>query len=392
MPSVNFSPIFNGWQGFTPSGLPLTGGFVYTYVAGTSTPLPTYTTNAGNVANSNPIALLSDGRPPQEIWLDAAYSYKFILTDSLLNPIATYDNITGIDNSVPAALSEWVVSGLTPAYSSATTFTLAGNQTTLFQVGRRVRYTLNSGQFTGSITSSVFGAVTTVVLATDSIPLDNTLSAVDYGLLNSLKPSVPTAFQSAVTAPSATFAGAVVGNGNWTIGGAAADVVTVNGTATFPLAATSHTFGATFGNADRASLTTFDWYEEKTSFSPFVVPASGSGITYITQKGVATRIGNRVFFDLWIGITGLGTASGNIYIAGLPWNSKNYGAYVFDAYIVNAGYATNLSGLTGAMSCYVFAGTDRVYLNQWGATGITSLTASNLTTSTSLIISGAYPA
>jgi hypothetical protein len=202
MPAVNFSPIFNGWQGFTPTGIPLALGWVQTYIAGTTTPLPTYTTNAGNIVNANPIPLLADGRPPNEIWLDAAYSYKFALLDSLLNQIATYDNITGIDNSVPAALTEWVVSGLTPAYVNATTFTLAGNQTALFEIGRRVRYTLGAGQYTGSITNSVFGALTTITLVTDSIPLDASLSAVDYGLLDALKPSVPTAFKSAVTAPT----------------------------------------------------------------------------------------------------------------------------------------------------------------------------------------------
>jgi len=224
MPAVNFSPVFNGWQGFTPTGLPMNGGYLYTYQAGTSTPLSSYTTSAGNITNSNPIQLGSDGRPPSEIWLVTTNSYKFVLTDSLLNIIGTYDNITGIDNSVPAALSEWVVTGLTPSYVSATQFTLAGDQTATFQVGQRVRYTLGSGQNTGSITASVYGALTTVTLVTDSIPLDNTLSAVDIGFLTALKPSVPTAFKNAVTAPSiSTPSLALTGTG---AGSIAADVYT----------------------------------------------------------------------------------------------------------------------------------------------------------------------
>lgn len=96
MPTVNLSPIFNGWQGFSINGLPLAGGFINTYVAGTVTPLATYTTNVGNVANSNPIQLDASGHPPFEIWLIQGLSYKFVVTDALgLNPI-TYDNITGI--------------------------------------------------------------------------------------------------------------------------------------------------------------------------------------------------------------------------------------------------------------------------------------------------------
>lgn len=203
--AFNFSPIFNGWQFFTPSGLPLSGGFLNTYLAGTSTPANTYTTRIGNVPNSNPIALLADGRTPQEIWLDSTLAYKFVLTDSLLNQIGTYDNIVGIDNSAPAALTEWVLFAPAPSFVNATTFTLAGNQMSLFEVGRRVLYTLGAGQYTGSITASVFGAITTVTLATDAIPLDGTLSAVAYGFLDALKPSVPTAFVSQVTAPSAIF-------------------------------------------------------------------------------------------------------------------------------------------------------------------------------------------
>jgi len=209
--AFNFSPVFNGWQFFTPSGLPLSGGFLNTYLAGTSTPANTYTTSVGNIANSNPIALLSDGRVPQEIWLDSTLAYKFVLTDSLLNQIGTYDNIVGIDNSVPAALTEWVLYAPAPSYVNATTFTLAGNQTALFEVGRRVRYTLNSGQFTGSIVTSVFGAITTVTLVTDSIPLDATLSAVAYGFLDALKSSVPTNFVSPITGASIAVIGAVSG-------------------------------------------------------------------------------------------------------------------------------------------------------------------------------------
>lgn len=100
MPTVNLSPIFNGYQGFTPGGLPLAGGFINTYLAGTTTPAATYTSISGSIANSNPIQLDASGRPPNEIWLIAGQAYNFVLTDSLgLNPLS-YDNISGVgDNS-----------------------------------------------------------------------------------------------------------------------------------------------------------------------------------------------------------------------------------------------------------------------------------------------------
>lgn len=84
-------------QFFTNTGAVLTGGKLYTYAAGTTTPLPSYTTSAGNVARTNPVVLDAAGRVPDsgEIWITSA-SYKFVLKDSNDVLIATYDNVSGI--------------------------------------------------------------------------------------------------------------------------------------------------------------------------------------------------------------------------------------------------------------------------------------------------------
>jgi hypothetical protein len=84
-------------QFFTNTGAVLTGGKIYTYAAGTTTPLTSYTTSAGNVARTNPIVLDAAGRVPNggEIWITSA-QYKFVLTDSTDVLIATYDNVSGI--------------------------------------------------------------------------------------------------------------------------------------------------------------------------------------------------------------------------------------------------------------------------------------------------------
>lgn len=94
--AVNLAPIGNGFQFFTNTGVPLNGGYIYTYQAGSTTPLATFTTAAGTIANTNPIQLGTSGRPPQEIWLTAGFSYKFILTDSSAVQIATFDDLYGI--------------------------------------------------------------------------------------------------------------------------------------------------------------------------------------------------------------------------------------------------------------------------------------------------------
>ena len=100
--SVNLSPIGNGINFLTNTGLPLAGGKLYTYQAGSSTPLATYTTNAGTIANTNPIVLGTDGRLPSELWLTYGYYYKFVLQDAVGSTIATYDNLYGILGTIPA--------------------------------------------------------------------------------------------------------------------------------------------------------------------------------------------------------------------------------------------------------------------------------------------------
>jgi hypothetical protein len=83
-------------QFFDNNGVPLAGGKLYTYAAGTTTPFTTYTSASGNTAHTNPIILDSAGRVPGgEIWLSAS-PYKFVLKTSTDVLIATYDNISGL--------------------------------------------------------------------------------------------------------------------------------------------------------------------------------------------------------------------------------------------------------------------------------------------------------
>jgi hypothetical protein len=93
MASVLLSPVGNGQQFFDNNGVPLSGGLIYTYQAGSSTPLTTYTTNNGTIPNSNPIILDAAGRCPNEIWLQTGYSYKFVLQTSAGITLQTLDNL-----------------------------------------------------------------------------------------------------------------------------------------------------------------------------------------------------------------------------------------------------------------------------------------------------------
>jgi hypothetical protein len=117
---VNLSPFGGaGAQFFDDNGIPLAGGLIYSYQAGTSTPQTTYTRAAGDIAHTNPIVLDAAGRVPTgEIWLTNGVSYKFVLktADDVL--IATYDNIDGINNAPFSQIATFYPNG------SVTTFYL----------------------------------------------------------------------------------------------------------------------------------------------------------------------------------------------------------------------------------------------------------------------------
>ena len=93
--SVFLSPVGGvASQFFDNNGAPLSGGKIYTYVAGTTTPKTTYTSSAGSTPHTNPIILDSAGRVPGgEIWLTNLTTYKFVIKTSTEVLIGTYDNI-----------------------------------------------------------------------------------------------------------------------------------------------------------------------------------------------------------------------------------------------------------------------------------------------------------
>jgi hypothetical protein len=95
-------PIF---QFFDNNGDPLANGFVYTYAAGTTTPLATYTNSSGTIAAPNPIELNAAGRPTSgsgAIWGEGAY--KFIVKDSSGVQVGdALDNVTSFTTLASSA-------------------------------------------------------------------------------------------------------------------------------------------------------------------------------------------------------------------------------------------------------------------------------------------------
>lgn len=122
--SVNLSAYAGaGAQLFADNGAMLSGGLLYSYVAGTTTPLATYTSSTGLVANANPIVLDAAGRTPNQIWLTSGSSYKFVLKTSAGVTIGTYDNIIGVPDTSTLLASPTAIGSSTPNAGTFTTLT-----------------------------------------------------------------------------------------------------------------------------------------------------------------------------------------------------------------------------------------------------------------------------
>lgn len=196
--AVYLSPVFGaGAQLFTAQGVILAGGSIEFYVAGTTTPVAAYTDRTGATSIGTTCTLDSAGRPSvsgvsTEIWLTAGVQYKFIVKNAAgVQQGIAWDFISGInDPSGGAPLnSEWVP-GTTPTYINSTQFSVVGDQRSTYPVGQRVRYTDTAGTGYATVTAVAFAAATTVTVQVDSIPLDNGLSVVAYGLFNAAAPSL----------------------------------------------------------------------------------------------------------------------------------------------------------------------------------------------------------
>jgi len=136
--SVNPSPI-GGFaaQFFDNNGVILSGGKIYTYAAGTTTPQATYTSASGATPHANPIILDSAGRVPGgEIWLTDSLVYKFIIETATGILLGTYDNITGVNsNFVNYTVQEEVITataGQTVFNLSTINYTPGTNSLTVY--------------------------------------------------------------------------------------------------------------------------------------------------------------------------------------------------------------------------------------------------------------------
>jgi hypothetical protein len=172
-------------QFFDNNGIPLNGGWVFTYHPGTVADKDTYSDNTGLVPNPNPIPLDSAGRAlTTNIWLDGFYAVY--LYDALFNLIWSVDNVSSMPSS-GFYDAQWIPQPLVYSWINTTQFSTPGDYTTLFRPGLRIRATVTAGLIYGTVTASAFGAgITTVTCIWDAGVLDVGLSAVATGIITSL--------------------------------------------------------------------------------------------------------------------------------------------------------------------------------------------------------------
>lgn len=136
---MNLAPVIR--QRFSDANnLPLVGGQLFTYQAGTTTPQTTYSNSTGTT-NTNPVVMDSSGYC--DVWLDPTLVYKFVLQDSLSNVLWTEDNV---GSSAGTGIATW-------------------NTNTNYQMGNIVQDSSGYGLFYVSLINNNQGNALTTVSA-----------------------------------------------------------------------------------------------------------------------------------------------------------------------------------------------------------------------------------
>jgi hypothetical protein len=153
-------------QFFDANGEPLVGGKIYTYEAGTSTPVTTYQDASGTVANTNPIIL--DSRGMCNIWLLTTVNYKYVVKDSNDVLVFTTDNI-GVTLSTASFAAPPIIGNATPNLAYFTTIELTDTTASTINRGTTaerpaspvagmIRYNSSTGKFEG-YTNGAWGSL-----------------------------------------------------------------------------------------------------------------------------------------------------------------------------------------------------------------------------------------
>jgi hypothetical protein len=146
------------FYGFDANGDILAYGKLYTYRTDTTDPKDTFTTENGDVANTNPVILNGSG------WADVYLvgSYNMILHDENDVPIWSSDPVS--ENN----LDEWS-SCESATYASPDSLKASGNVTEVYDVGRSIRIEQGASFLYSTIVASSFAGGFTTIVIVDAI-------------------------------------------------------------------------------------------------------------------------------------------------------------------------------------------------------------------------------
>lgn len=223
------------------NGAPYSGAVLKFYSAGTTTNISLATDSTGGTTASS-VALNASGYPEVSgnvVIPHLEEDYKIALYPTQAAADADSGAVWTIDSiSIGQDVAQWVDSGSTPTQASSTTFTVAGDQTSLFHVGRRLKLTDSGGTDYATVTAASYSSPnTTVTVAVDGGgALDAGLSTVQVSLLTADSTSAIPGVE--VSADDWTFQGNVTIEGSATIptisGGLAVSGALTAGTAPLP--------------------------------------------------------------------------------------------------------------------------------------------------------------
>lgn len=181
----------------------------------------------------------------------------------------------------------------------------------------------------------------------------------------------------------------IIGAGANSVGstavGATGTVFSGNTGADPTFTATPTVTSMTFGSGSPLSV-----YQTGTWTPTLAFGGAAVGLTYFTQQGTYTKIGNVVFYSILLNINSKGSSTGNATIGGWPFTPSGFAAQQPQPLTTTSNITYTANYVNASFDTSGVSGTDFTF-NQWGPTvGFTQLTNTQISNSMRIEGNGFY--